>query len=71
MGVLGRGARGFLAGGLVLLSVLFAPQARAELFQAAGGGAFIGYSFGERGGFEWGLEGFAGWPGFCDFSSAF
>ena len=53
MGALGRGARVFLAGGLVLLSVLFAPQARAELFQAVGGGAFIGYSFGERGGFEW------------------
>lgn len=59
MGALGRGARVFLVCGLVLLSVLFAPQARAELFQAAGGGVFVGYSFGERGGFEWGLEGFA------------
>jgi hypothetical protein len=43
----------------VLLSVALAPPARAEPFQAAGVGAFVGYAFGERGGFEWGLEGFA------------
>jgi hypothetical protein len=37
---------------------LVAPPARAEPFQVAGGGVFVGYSFGERGGFEWGVEGF-------------
>lgn len=36
-----------------------APAGAAEPFQTAGAGVFFGYAFGERGGFEWGLEGFA------------
>jgi hypothetical protein len=35
------------------------PAAAEEPFQTAGGGVFLGYAFGERGGFEWGIEGFA------------
>lgn len=42
------------------LGALFWPSAaRAEPFQSGGIGAFLGYSVGERGGFEWGIEGFA------------
>jgi hypothetical protein len=33
--------------------------ARADPFDTGGGGVFLGYAIGERGGFEWGLEGFA------------
>lgn len=53
-----RGARGRLScfAGLVLF---LASPSRAEPFQVGGVGAFIGYSVGERGGFEWGIEGFA------------
>jgi hypothetical protein len=36
-----------------------AASARADVFDTAGGGVFLGYSIGERGGFEWGIEGFA------------
>jgi hypothetical protein len=36
-----------------------APAVAAEPFQTGGAGVFFGYAFGERGGFEWGLEGFA------------
>ncbi len=36
-----------------------APAEAVEAFQAGGAGVFFGYAFGERGGFEWGLEGFA------------
>jgi hypothetical protein len=39
--------------------MLCASAAGAEPFQTAGGGVFLGYAFGERGGFEWGIEGFA------------
>lgn len=42
-----------------LAPLLGALPARAEPFQVAGGGAFLGYAFGEGGGFEWGIEGFA------------
>jgi hypothetical protein len=35
------------------------PAAAAEPFETGGAGVFFGYAFGERGGFEWGLEGFA------------
>src|SRR4051794_4241661 len=33
--------------------------ARADLFDTAGAGVFLGYALRERGGFEWGVEGFA------------
>lgn len=60
MGARERGGRplavALLAG---LLPLLQAPSASAEPFQVAGGGVFVGYSLGERGGFEWGIEGFA------------
>ena len=59
MGARGCGVQLGLVGVVALLALTVAPQVRAEPFQAAGGGAFIGYSFGERGGFEWGLEAFA------------
>jgi hypothetical protein len=39
--------------------MICATAAGAEPFQTAGGGVFLGYAFGERGGFEWGIEGFA------------
>jgi hypothetical protein len=60
MGVSERGGRALslavLAG---LLPLMQATPASAEPFQTAGGGLFLGYAFGERGGIEWGLEGFA------------
>jgi hypothetical protein len=36
-----------------------AAPARADPFDTGGGGVFMGYAFGERGGFEWGVEAFA------------
>ncbi len=42
-----------------LSPLLCATPAAAEPFQTGGVGVFAGYAFGERGGFEWGLEGFA------------
>ncbi|HEY3254898.1 MAG TPA: hypothetical protein VGJ91_13150 [Polyangiaceae bacterium] len=42
-----------------LSPLLCAPPAAAEPFETGGVGVFAGYAFGERGGFEWGLEGFA------------
>jgi hypothetical protein len=43
-----------------LLPLLHTAAASAEApFQTAGAGLFFGYEFGERGGFEWGIEGFA------------
>lgn len=61
MGVRQGGARqlslALLAGVLPLLHT--APASADEPFQTAGGGLFFGYEFGERGGFEWGLEAFA------------
>jgi hypothetical protein len=42
-----------------LVPLAHARPASAEPFQTAGGGLFIGYAFGERGGVEWGIEGFA------------
>jgi hypothetical protein len=49
-----------LLAALAGLGLLFeATPASAEPFQVAGGGVFIGYAIGERGGIEWGVEGFA------------
>jgi len=60
MGVSERGRVGrLLAAPAVLVALLHATPASAEPFQVAGGGVFIGYSLGERGGVEWGIEGFA------------
>lgn len=42
-----------------LSPLLCATPAKADVFDTAGGGVFLGYAFGERGGFEWGIEGFA------------
>lgn len=42
-----------------LPSLLWSLPAQAEPFDNAGAGAFLGYAFGENGGFEWGVEGFA------------
>lgn len=42
-----------------LSPLLCAAPAGAEPFQTAGGGIFVGYAFGEGGGVEWGIEGFA------------
>jgi len=39
--------------------LLCAAPAAADPFDTGGGGVFLGYAFGERGGFEWGIEGFA------------
>lgn len=39
--------------------VCAAPASAEEPFQTGGAGVFFGYAFGERGGFEWGVEGFA------------
>jgi hypothetical protein len=60
MGVSARGGARRLLAALTAASTLsFALPASAEPFQVAGGGIFIGYSMGERGGIEWGVEGFA------------
>src|SRR5688572_27228677 len=65
-----RGLKSRLAVLAGLSPLLCALPARAEPFQTAGGGAFLGYAFGEGGGFEWGIEGFATRyleeHGFCD-----
>jgi hypothetical protein len=45
--------------GLVTLAASTPVGARAEPFQSVGGGVFLGYAIGERGGLEWGVEGFA------------
>ena len=42
-----------------LLPLMHAAPASAEPFQTGGVGLFLGYAFGERGGIEWGIEGFA------------
>lgn len=42
-----------------LSPLLCAAPAEAEPFDTGGAGVFLGYAFGERGGFEWGIEGFA------------
>lgn len=54
-----RGLRAVFALTSMLCALLWPVVARAEPFQSGGIGAFLGYSVGERGGFEWGLEGFA------------
>ncbi|HKY36920.1 MAG TPA: hypothetical protein VJN18_13325 [Polyangiaceae bacterium] len=54
-----RGLQARLAVLAGLSPLLCALPARAEPFQTAGAGAFLGYAFGEGGGFEWGVEGFA------------
>lgn len=54
-----RGARVVFALAVTLCAFLRPSAARAEPFQSGGIGAFLGYSVGERGGFEWGIEGFA------------
>jgi hypothetical protein len=57
---MGVGRRRWSWGLLVgLLPLLNTAPASAEPFQTAGGGIFIGYAIGERGGFEWGIEAFA------------
>jgi hypothetical protein len=40
------------------LVLLCALPAKADVFKTGGGGIFLGYSFGEHGGFQWGLEAF-------------
>src|SRR5687767_1011143 len=42
-----------------LSPLLCTSPAAAEPFDTGGAGLFLGYAFGERGGFEWGVEGFA------------
>jgi hypothetical protein len=59
MGTRDLGLRTRLALLLGLSPLLCALPARAEPFQVGGGGAFLGYAFGDGGGFEWGIEGFA------------
>ena len=54
-----RGRKLALAALAGLLPLMQATPASAEPFQTAGGGLFLGYAFGERGGIEWGIEGFA------------
>lgn len=54
-----RGMRAVFVLAATLCALLSPSAARAEPFQSGGIGAFLGYSVGERGGFEWGLEGFA------------
>ena len=39
--------------------VCASPARAEEPFQVAGAGVFLGYSFGEPGGFEWGIDAFA------------
>jgi hypothetical protein len=53
------GARRLLAALTAAGALSYAMPASADPFQVAGGGVFIGYSIGERGGIEWGIEGFA------------
>jgi hypothetical protein len=53
------GLRAGFALTITACALLWSTAARAEPFQSGGIGAFLGYSVGERGGFEWGLEGFA------------
>jgi hypothetical protein len=43
----------------VLSPVLCAEPAQADLIDTGGAGIFLGYAFGQDGGFEWGLEAFA------------
>ena len=40
-------------------ALLLTNPARADPIDTAGAGVFLGYSVGERGGFEWGIEAFA------------
>lgn len=42
-----------------LSPLLCAEPAQAEVIDAGGAGAFVGYAFGKGGGFEWGFETFA------------
>jgi hypothetical protein len=42
-----------------LSPLLCAAPVGAEPFDTGGAGVFLGYAFGEGGGFEWGIEGFA------------
>ena len=60
---MGDRAHGGLRSRLAILAglspLLCALPAQAEPFETAGGGVFLGYAFGKRGGFEWGIEGFA------------
>ena len=46
-------------GGAALASSLISAPVHAEDERIFGGGAFFGYRFGERSGFEWGFEAFA------------
>jgi hypothetical protein len=61
--MMGARARRALRSRLAVLAglspLLCALPARAEPFQTAGAGVFLGYAFGEGGGVEWGVEGFA------------
>ncbi|HEY0465765.1 MAG TPA: hypothetical protein VGC79_16240, partial [Polyangiaceae bacterium] len=60
---MGERLRGGLKARLTWLAglspLLCAAPAGAEPFQTGGVGVFAGYAFGGRGGFEWGLAGFA------------
>lgn len=51
-----RGKLAWLAG---VAPFVCAAPARADPFDTGGGGVFMGYAFGERGGLEWGVEAFA------------